>query len=275
MSATEEIDQGTRFSFGRNWASFLKTVDSSRIDIAMESVRELLQVSDLHEASFLDVGCGSGLLSLAARKLGARVRSFDFDPESVACAKELRERYDDIPGQWEIEQGSALDQDYLKSLGQFDVVYSWGVLHHTGQLWQALENVTHLVRPGGRLAIALYNDQGWQSRMWHTVKRLYCANTLSRWLVLGLFIPWFFVRATLVSVIRRQNEFATYRRKRGMSIVHDWIDWLGGLPFEVARFQDVQAFYEQRGFRLIHSKRTHRLGCNEFCFEQISLPSKS
>jgi 2-polyprenyl-6-hydroxyphenyl methylase/3-demethylubiquinone-9 3-methyltransferase len=123
-----------------------------------------------------------------------------------------------------------------------------------------------LVAPGGRLAIALYNDQGWRSRAWLQVKRCYCSGQLGRAAMTALFFPWFFTRAVLVSIVRGRNEFADYRRKRGMSIIHDWTDWLGGLPFEVAAFEQSVAFFAQRGFRLIHSRRTRRLGCNEFLF---------
>lgn len=269
MSANDEIEQGKRFSFGRNWASFLRTIDDSRIAIAVQSLRRLLQVQDLQGKRFLDVGCGSGLFSLAARRLGAQVHSFDFDPASVACAIELRKRFDAQPDQWTIESGSALDDAYLSRLGEFNVVYSWGVLHHTGSMWRALELIPQRVGPSGRLALALYNDQGWRSSLWRKVKQLYCSGLPGRSLVLALFIPWFFVRACLVSLIRGRNEFATYRRNRGMSIVHDWIDWLGGLPFEVVTFEQVQRFYEERGFRLITGKRTRRLGCHEFCFERL------
>jgi len=274
MTALEEIERGERFEFGRNWSSFLRTLDESRIEIARGSLQTLLQVADLKGKSFLDVGSGSGLFSLAARRLGARVCSFDFDPASVRCTMELRTRFDASPGEWTIQQGSALSEDFLSSLGLFDVVYSWGVLHHTGEMWQALDSVAKRVRPGGKLAIALYNDQGWRSRMWHRVKQTYCGSFLGRMTVLLLFIPWFFLRTVLISLLRGRNEFAAYRRNRGMSIAHDWIDWLGGLPFEVARFEDVCEFFASRGFHLINSKRTRRLGCNEFCFERSGEPEQ-
>lgn len=273
MSASDEIQQGKRFSFGRNWASFLRTIDPPRIAVAVQSLQQLLQVDDLQGRTFLDVGCGSGLFSLAARRLGARVHSFDFDPASVACALELRSRFDAEPGQWTVETGSALDEAYLARLGKFDVVYSWGVLHHTGAMWRALELVSERVAPGGLLAIALYNDQGWRSRAWLRVKQCYCSGWLGRQIVLAIFIPWFFVRTVLVSLVRGHNEFRAYRRHRGMSIVHDWTDWLGGLPFEVVAFEDVQTFYESRGFQLTASKRTHRLGCHEFCFRASNADS--
>jgi len=268
MNAVDEIDQGIRFSFGKNWASFLQALDESRIEIATQSLRDILQVENLQGKTFLDVGCGSGLFSLAARRLGARVHSFDFDPDSVRCARQLHSRFDAGNPDWVIEQGSVLDDVFLKKLGEHDVVYSWGVLHHTGKMWTALENAANLVRPDGKLAIAIYNDQGWRSRAWLKVKQLYCANSLGRIAVQLVFLPWFFVRAVLVSLVRGRNEFAAYRRNRGMSIVHDWIDWLGGLPFEVATFNEIVRFFSDRNFRLLTSKRTRRLGCNEFCFEK-------
>ncbi len=154
-----EIAGGQRFEFGRNWQRFLATLDQRRIAEAERSLREMLKVDDLAETSFLDVGSGSGLFSLAARRLGARVNSFDYDPRSVACTQELKRRYFPDDSQWTVGEGSALDCGYLAALGKFDVVYSWGVLHHTGDLWQALENVVLPVAPGGRLFIAIYNRQ--------------------------------------------------------------------------------------------------------------------
>src|SRR2546426_1571009 len=140
MRHSEEILGGGRFAFGENWARFLALLDDQRIRDAEESLQSKLEVENLAGKSFLDIGSGSGLFSLAARRLGARVHSFDYDPQSVACTAELRRRY--FPGdeRWTIEGASVLDAAYLASLGPFDVVYSWGVLHHTGHMWQALEN---------------------------------------------------------------------------------------------------------------------------------------
>lgn len=133
-------------------------MDDERIAQAEKSLTDKL--GDLSRLRFIDVGSGSGLLSLAGRNLGAEVVSFDYDPQSFACAQELRRRYRPDDPDWRIEQGSVLDADYMKSLGEFEVVYSWGVLHHTGDMWEALERVGWMTTRGGRLLIALYNDQG-------------------------------------------------------------------------------------------------------------------
>src|SRR5438128_7073825 len=124
-----EIARGERFEFGRNWSRFLATLADTRIADAEDSLRKMLETEDLRGKRFLDIGSGSGLFSLAARRLGARVHSFDYDPRSVACTSELKRRYFNGDDRWKVEEGSALDAVYVKSLGTFDVVYSWGVLH--------------------------------------------------------------------------------------------------------------------------------------------------
>src|SRR5579884_201022 len=167
-----------RFAFGKNWANFLRRVDEDHILGAVNSLKNMLECDSLDGLSFLDIGSGSGLFSLAARRLGARVYSFDYDRDSVGCTQELRRRYFPDDPNWTVEQGSALDTEYVKSLGQFDIVYSWGVLHHTGAMWQALENAICPVASGGKLFIAIYNDTGTQTARWKSIKRTY--NRLPR-----------------------------------------------------------------------------------------------
>jgi 2-polyprenyl-3-methyl-5-hydroxy-6-metoxy-1,4-benzoquinol methylase len=176
--AEDTAQKETRFSFGENWARFLDVLNEDRIASAEVSLCRMLGLPSLAGKRFLDVGSGSGLFSLAAHRLGARVHSFDLDPQSVACTKELRRRYAADAGDWRIEQHSALDADYLSSLGSFDIVYSWGVLHHTGAMWQALNLVHRPVVEGGLLFLAIYNDTGTQSARWLRIKRLY--NRLRR-----------------------------------------------------------------------------------------------
>lgn len=262
-----------RFKFGRNWSRFLSVLDEPRIAEAEGSLRRLLARDRLDGLSFVDVGSGSGLFSLAARRLGARVHSLDYDPQSVACTSELRQRYFPDDPQWTVEQGSALDAQYLRGLGQFDIVYSWGVLHHTGAMWEAVELVSGLVAPGGTYCVALYNDQGRLSRFWWWVKYIY--NRLPRPLGLLMAAAYFVLLYGAIAVRdllrgRPGHTWREYWRRRGMSPWHDVVDWVGGFPFEVATPQQAERFLQQRGFRLVRSFLVgSRQGCNEFVFERI------
>jgi 2-polyprenyl-6-hydroxyphenyl methylase/3-demethylubiquinone-9 3-methyltransferase len=249
----QELARGARFQFGKNWQRFLSTIDDERISEAEKSLSLMLEIETLQGKSFLDIGSGSGLFSLAARRLGARVHSFDYDSESVACTQELKRRYFAGDADWVAERGSVLDTDYIKRLGQFDIVYSWGVLHHTGAMWQALENAALPVAVGGRLFIAIYNDQAKRSQFWRRVKRVYCESAMGRILVPSLFIPYFIAGGFVKDLLRGRNpaaRYSEYKKSRGMSIFHDWIDWLGGYPFEVARPEEIFSFYRARSFVL-------------------------
>lgn len=272
-----EIERGERFAFGENWSRFLDVLDESRIARAEESLREMLEVDTLEGKRFLDIGSGSGLFSLAARRLGARVHSFDYDPHSVACTKELRSRY--FPGDdaWQIQEGSALDEEYVKSLGVFEVVYSWGVLHHTGQMWKALDNARLPIAAKGKLFIAIYNDQGSKSRRWKWFKKTY--NALPRLLKTPFAVAAMApeeMKAMLRSLLTLKpgayvRSWTQYDQNRGMSRWRDIIDWVGGYPYEVAKPEEIFDFYRAQGFRLMKMKCGGvGLGCNQFVFVKDS-----
>ena len=198
--------------------------------------------------------------------------SFDYDLQSVACTCELKRRFFQDDKLWTIQEGSVLDEGYLNSIGQFDVVYSWGVLHHTGNMMQGLRNTQKPVKQGGLLFIAIYNDQGVASRFWTIVKKTYCSGAFGRYAISGIFIPVFASTSMVLGLVKCGNpmgQFTNYKRKRGMSLYHDWIDWLGGYPFEVAKPETIFLFYQARGFRLLNLITTNRLGCNQFVFERV------
>jgi 2-polyprenyl-6-hydroxyphenyl methylase/3-demethylubiquinone-9 3-methyltransferase len=263
-----------RFAFGANWLHFLEKLDEVRISEAESSICAMLQCSSLQGKRFLDIGCGSGLFSLVARRLGAEVVSFDYDPQSVACTTEVKRRYRPDDDAWTVMQGSALDPEFLNSLGHFDVVYSWGVLHHTGQMWFGIDLASERVSPGGHLYIAIYNDQGWKSRVWWLIKWFY--NLLPKPLNLvygyafGLSVQCasillFTLQLRPMEAIR---PLLNYKKKRGMSVMTDMIDWMGGFPFQFASYSAIESYVSHRNFRLVAGRRNTSLGCHEQVFQR-------
>ena len=279
MSTHEiEVLAGERFKFGSNWRRFLGGLTETKIAASTTHIRATLGVDNFDGQTFLDVGSGSGLTSLGAHRLGARVTSFDFDPQSVACTEELRRKYTS-GANWSVCEGSALDPTFLNTLGEFDIVCSWGVLHHTGAMWKALENMVPLVKHGGRLYIAIYNDQGTWSKRWLAIKRIYNKLPGPLAAVFAVVVMGPRELRTALSALRKLRfkdylgKWFNYRGEgsRGMSRYYDMIDWVGGYPFEVAKPEEIFDFYRKRGFALEKLKTCGGgLGCNHFVFRRTS-----
>lgn len=265
-----------RFAFGKNWRAFLAGIDETRIGQAVNSLQAMLGKESLLGLRFLDLGCGSGLFSLAAHRMGANVVSIDFDRDSVACTEQLRERFGDPSRCWDVMEGSVLDTEFMQSLGKADVVYSWGVLHHSGDLQRAIEVSSERVGTGGLLFIAIYNDQGGASRRWLTIKKMYHrlpGFLRPLWVILIAMI--YEIKFALARLMRLQNPlpFRDWRLKkldRGMSAWHDWVDWIGGLPFEVATPEEIILPLRRQGFVLENLKTVgNGWGCNEYVFSRM------
>ncbi|TWU38990.1 bifunctional 3-demethylubiquinone-9 3-methyltransferase/ 2-octaprenyl-6-hydroxy phenol methylase [Novipirellula aureliae] len=269
----EQQSDEVRFGFGANWKAFLESLDEARIQEAVASLRENLLCESYAGKRFLDIGSGSGLFSLAAHRLGCDVVSIDYDRESVACTKRLKEQFGDSSRSWSIDRGSVLDPAFMNSIGTFDIVYSWGVLHHTGDMKRAILLASERVKPGGKFFISIYNHQGGASRRWLKIKRIY--NRLPPrvrpiWVIMiaGVYELKFAFARLLQG--RNPLPFADWkakRRDRGMSAWHDWVDWVGGLPFEVATPEAIIMPLREQGFVLDRLKTVgHGWGCNEYVF---------
>ncbi len=262
-----EYTKEGHFSFGRNWNDFLASITPRRIAIAEASLT--LFLGSVKGKTFIDIGCGSGLFSLAAYRLGAKVTSVDVDAYSLDCARILHEQAG-RPKEWKIQFGSALEAGLRDRLGRYDCVYSWGVLHHTGDMAQAIRNVTELVKPNGRLYIALYNHStSWMhgtSSFWHQVKVRYNAsNAFVKQCYVALYSTYLFIGLCLT--LKNPFRYITeYQTMRGMSWRHDILDWLGGHPYEYANPTSVVAYLGELGFTLQKIQTVTTIACNEYVF---------
>lgn len=255
------------FDFGRNWQDFSDTgMSPERLAEAARSLTDLLGLESLSGKSFLDVGCGSGLFSLAALTLGAeRVHGFDINPASIAASnanvERLREHLPQRRPTFEI--GSALDDSFMSLLPEHDVVYAWGSLHHTGDMYTAIANTSRLVAPGGTLVLAIYNRH-WTSPAWRVLKRIY--NRLPK---AGRTIM-----TALFAVPVALGAWATTKRfpltrDRGMDFYNDLVDWLGGYPYEYASRNEIIRAVERLGLKGVAcSPQQGWTGCAEFVFKR-------
>lgn len=249
------------FEFGKNWASFSHQLDEKRIEDAKDSLESLFGKTAVEKKSFLDIGCGSGLFSIAAARLGAsRVVGLDIDPVSVSTSERNVEKWlGDRSMRVSIQQASALDTDRMELLGRFDLVYSWGVLHHTGNMALALENAAMRVKKNGLFMIAIYNKH-WSSPLWRLVKWLYNkVGEFWRKVLILVFTPIIFAAKFLVTF---KNPL---KMKRGMDFMHNITDWVGGYPYEYAGVSEMKERLERYGFSLLSVRTTAvPTGCNEY-----------
>lgn len=271
MSKESLKNLDSHFAFGENWASYSKLIGEPQIEHAKEGLLKLIPAEDFKGRSFLDIGCGSGLHALAASRLGvSRIVGVDIDPNSATTARKiLTERNPSAP--WQIENISVFDltPDHF---GTFDIVYSWGVLHHTGDLWQAVSKAAALVAPNGLLAVAFYRET-YLDPFWKLEKRFYTNAPPS----IQNFIKSSYINAFRVArAATRQESFADYISKyssrRGMDFEHDVHDWLGGYPYEAALAPEVDrrmialGFKAERVFARSKSIGIFGSGCDEYVY---------
>jgi 2-polyprenyl-6-hydroxyphenyl methylase/3-demethylubiquinone-9 3-methyltransferase len=269
--------QETHFAFGKNWASYANQISDDEINEAVRGLSRLLGYESLEGKRFLDIGCGSGLHSLAAIRLGAReVMALDIDPDSVDTARAVLARHAPA-GIFKVQKASVFDLD-PGDLGIVDVVYSWGVLHHTGDMIRAIRTAARLVAPGGLLVFALYR-RVWMDEFWKREKRWYAnaspeAQARARSIYVALF------RLGLRLTGRSLSSYvANYQSNRGMDFFHDVHDWMGGWPYQSILPAEAENLMANLGFDpvrvfaakgLIGGRRVGFLGsgCDEYVYRR-------
>ena len=254
------------FSFGQNWQDYLHTVTEAEIESARQNILRWMPQHHIAGRRVVDIGSGSGIHSLCYHRLGAaEVLSLDVDPKSVAATRSLWQQ-EGQPGSWSVQHGSILDRDGVVGLGSFDIVYSWGVLHHTGSMWDAIDSAMSLVAPFGQLWISIY-QKGPKYGRDLGLKQQYNAASSSgkRWLERKWIAKEMFRRAK-----RFKNPFGWFQKTgRGMNSYHDLIDWLGGLPYEVADANEIIRFGRQREMILEQIRTVKEGGCSNYLLRRI------
>ena len=240
-------DLASHFAFGRNWLEYAKLIDEERIGQATSDLRRLAG-GDLAGKSFLDIGCGSGLHALAALRLGAvRVEGFDLDPDSVAASRATIEKF--APESAATFRVQSVFDARPDDIGFFDIVYSWGVLHHTGDMREAIRCAAELVPPGGHLILALYRKTAFCG-VWRVIKRWYSSATPARQAAARrVFTRWQRMIMSLRGLDFR-SHVTNYAKNRGMDYEHDVHDWLGGYPYDSISVDECVPFMQDLGFDL-------------------------
>jgi 2-polyprenyl-6-hydroxyphenyl methylase/3-demethylubiquinone-9 3-methyltransferase len=273
-----------RFDFGENWKNYNKKyLTEDKIRQANEAFIKFTEIQTLKELTVVDIGCGSGIHSLNFSRMNPKLLlSFDYDYKSVEATNYLKEVHKNK--NWDVKQGSILDEKFLLRMPQFDLVYAWGVLHHTGNVWLAIKNSCDLVSEGGILYLALYSSDvkmlNRESTYWLKVKKKY---NQSGFIVKRLIELSFisrekslsalnFLRVLIKSLVSRQKNktkfFSRQKRYRGMSYLIDVRDWLGGWPMEYVSDDAVIELISSKNFVLKKIKKGE--ACTEFLFKKGS-----
>lgn len=235
------------FSFGENWKKFLNTVGEQEITKAREDIKLWIGEENILHKKIIDIGCGSGIHSLAIYLMGAKeLISFDYDMHSVEATCELWKKANS-PANWKVLQGSVLNKEFLNELGKFDIAYSWGVLHHTGEMWTAIENATHMVAKNGLFLIAIY-IKGPQYQKHLKTKRKYnkASGFWKKVMVYRYILSVMLHRLRTGKNPLKWNE----KKERGMNVYNDIVDWLGGLPYEVASKEEIIEFCKEKNMQI-------------------------
>ena len=271
----EEKDE-LRFGFGRNWEDFIRrNFSEERVEISRKHLLGFLELPDLRGHSFLDIGCGSGIHSLAAFRSGAdTIFGFDYDRNSVNASR-LCHEFAGGPESWSITQGSVLDEAFIESqVPKASLVYSWGVLHHTGDVWRAIRNAAGRVAPGGLFYIALYSyDADWQpsAEFWLDVKKQYNrAGWFGKQKMLAWYIWRFMIAGDYKNVRKTWQRFKEHKNNRGMSLLVDIRDWLGGGPMEYVKDAEVARVCGELGLVPVRTKTGE--ACHEYLFRRPESP---
>jgi len=247
-----------RFEFGKNWESFSPLIDDEAIHKAEDRMASLFNMRDLSGRTFLDIGCGSGLHSLVALRFGAKeIVAIDVDPDSVSTTRAVLER-NWLGANQSVRHVSVFDLE-KEGFTEFDIVYSWGVLHHTGDMNRAIDMAARRVKSGGLFAVALYGKTRF-CNLWKRIKRWYVNATPEQQARAERIYVRLFGFYLLLRGKRLSKHIAGYKHKRGMDFYHDVRDWIGGYPYESIAPRELARLLAPLGFELVRQNVRRRSG---------------
>ena len=262
---SDEVKSAARFEFGKNWKDFLNTVSEQEIQQAAKDIKEWLDTDNLTGKRVIDIGSGSGIHSLALYSMGANeLISFDYDNDSVEATTQMWKNAGS-PANWKVIQGSVLDDEFIKTLGSFDIVYSWGVLHHTGEMWKAIGNAIILVKENSIFWFSIYQKESGYNKALKLKTRYNNSSSLGKKIMVYKRI----IRMMIGRFVKLKNPFAWNRKTtRGMNVYNDLVDWLGGLPYEVASKEEITDFCNIRNLELKKIFSVPEGACSIYLFQK-------
>jgi SAM-dependent methyltransferase len=258
------MEEAARFAFGKNWQSYsMNSLTPERMEQSRRAFCHLFDGIDLRDKPFIDIGYGQGLSLIIAAQMGAKVLGIDVDKDNIEALRRVQQ----VVGYPEVIPtccASILDEGFVNEhRGRFDIVHSWGVLHHTGDMRKAIENACALVAEGGHFICSIYNRH-WTSPLWKIIKRSYNRLPVSlQRAMISLLYPVIYIAKFLVT---RKNP---KQMDRGMDFLHDVVDWVGGYPYEYADIEEIRDYVCRQGFICLRMRAAKvPTGCNEFVFQK-------
>ena len=265
----------SNFKFGKNWKEYLEKTNDQNILYASRDLETILGTNNIKNKSFLDIGCGSGIHSLSALTLGAKyVESFDLDPINIKNTQNFIEKWWEEKN-YDIYQNNILDNNVQNK--KFDIIYSWGVLHHTGNLELAIKNSLKYCKSGSILFLALY-EKTYYCEIWKKIKKFYnSSNKFTKFSILYSYIIFKIIVLILLfkNPYKHIRDYQNNEQNRGMLFFNDQVDWVGGYPYESITKKELETIVgEDFSLRFYNKSKTGILrsllgnGCSIYTFEK-------
>lgn len=150
-------DKVVRAEFSREW---FDEIDARFVDAARHFAHDerpfgrIIPFDAITGKKVLEIGCGMGLHTELMARAGAEVTALDISPKSVAATKArlaLKGLTADV---------REVDAETLDIQNEYDLIWSWGVIHHSSRTGRVLRNLYGALKPGAQLRFMVYSLDG-------------------------------------------------------------------------------------------------------------------